>query len=71
LRERNELRIILRINFHLAVAEVHCHLIEDVVLVELTKARTVGGDRLLVFGDFLLLLGQLRLLLLQSLVLRF
>ena len=65
-----QLRLVLRIDVHLAVAEQHLDFVPDVVLSQLAKALIDGGDRGFVGGDLCLIGGLLFLLLLQGLLLR-
>ena len=69
LGEIHERLNVFRIDPHHTIAEQDCHLVEDVVVVKLTKASAVGGNLGLVGCDLLLLLVEGGLLFLESRVL--
>ena len=71
LTQRQQRRLVLRINFDLTVGEINRDFVKDVVVVELAKAGDGSINRLFVFANLRLLLGQLGLLLLKGRVLRF
>ena len=64
-----QLRRVLGVDFHLAIAEIDGDFVDDVVIVELAKTRAVGRDSRFVGGNLLLLFVRCLLLFFQRRVL--
>jgi hypothetical protein len=62
LSQLHELRVVLGIEGHLAVAEVDCHLVHDVVIIQLPEAFICSLDGGLIILNFRLRLGYFLLL---------